>query len=79
VSKTIRVETVSWKNYTFEISALIHKFDDVLTRSAIARLSGINEEKIELYASGHKMPRSQQKKKIINAMHSIGRELVSVE
>jgi len=64
--------------YSLEISALIHRFDGVLTRSAIARASGINEEQIGHYASGYKIPRPHQKEKIINAMHSIGRELVSV-
>ena len=64
-------------NYTYEISALLHSFDGILTRSAIARASGINEEQIEYYASGHRMPRPQQKKKIINAFRSIGKELVS--
>ena len=65
-------------NYTFEISALLHNFDGVLTRSAIAQASGINEKQIGYYASGYRMPRPQQKKKIINALHSIGNELVSV-
>ena len=54
-------------SYSLEISALIHRFDDVLTRSAIARVSGINEKQIGLYASGYKIPRPQQKEKIINA------------
>jgi len=65
-------------NFILEISALLHSFDGILTRSAIARASGINEEQLEYYASGRRTPRPQQKKKIINAFHSIGRELVSV-
>ena len=65
-------------NYTLEISALLQNFDGILRRSAIARVAGINEEQIEYYASGYRMPRPQQKKKIINAFHSIGKELVSV-
>jgi len=65
-------------DFTLEISALLHSFDGILTRSAIARAAGINEKHIENYASGHRLPRPHQKKKIINAFHSIGRELVSV-
>ena len=65
-------------NYMLEISALLHSFDGILTRSAIDRVSGINEKQIEYYASGNRMPLPQQKKKIINAFHSIGKELVSV-
>ena len=62
--------------YTFEVPALMHSLDGILTHSAIARVSGINKKKIELYASGYSVPRKQQKEKIINAIHSIGRELV---
>jgi len=65
-------------NFTLEISALLHSFDGILTRSAIARAAGINEKQIEYYASGYRIPRPQQKKKILNAFHSIGKELVSV-
>jgi predicted RNase H-like HicB family nuclease len=63
--------------YTVEVSALIHRLDGILTRSSIARVSGIKKRQIELYASGYRVPRPQQKEKIINAIHSIGRELVS--
>ena len=66
-------------NYTLEMSALIHSLDGIITQSAIARLSGINEKQIGHYASGNSIPRPQQKKKIISAIHSIGKKLVSVE
>ena len=65
-------------HYTLEISALIHSLDGILTRSAIARASGINQRQIRYYASGHRIPRPQQKEKIICAIHSIGRGLTSV-
>jgi len=65
-------------NYTLETSALIHSLDGILTRSAIARVSGINERQIGHYASGHRTPRPQQREKIINGIHAISRELASV-
>ena len=65
-------------NYILETSALIHSLDGILTRSAIARVSGINEKQIGHYASGHRTPRPQQRIKIINGIHAISRELASV-
>jgi len=64
--------------YVTEVSALLHSLDGVLTRSAIARVSGINERQIGHYASGHRTPRHQQREKIINGIHKISRELAMV-
>ena len=65
-------------NYILETSALIHSLDGILTRSAIARVTGINERQIGHYASGHRTPRPQQREKIINGIRTISRELESV-
>jgi len=65
-------------NYVLEISALLHSLDGILTRSAIARVSGINERQIGHYASGYRIPRPQQREKIIKGIHAISRELASV-
>jgi hypothetical protein len=64
--------------FTLEISALLHSLDGILTRSAIARATGINERQIGHYASGHRTPRSAQRERIINGIHAISRELESV-
>ena len=64
--------------YILETSALIHSLDGVITRSAIARISGINERQIGHYASGHRTPRPKQREKIINGIHAISRELAAV-
>ena len=61
-----------------EVSALLHSLDGILTRSAIARVSGINERQIGHYASGHRTPRSQQREKIVNGIHRISRDLAMV-
>jgi hypothetical protein len=64
--------------YTFDISALLHSLDGVLTRSAISRVTGINERQLGHYASGHRRPRPNQQNKIIEGIHKIGRELMVV-
>jgi predicted RNase H-like HicB family nuclease len=65
-------------DYSLETSALLHRMDGILTRSAIARATGINERQIGHYASGFRNPRPEQRAKIINGIHSISRELASV-
>lgn len=65
-------------DYILETSALLHRLDGILTRSAIARVSGINERQIGHYASGYRTPRPQQREKIINGIQAISRELASV-
>jgi hypothetical protein len=64
--------------YELTISALLHRLDGVLTRSAIARVSGINERQLGHYALGIRNPRTEKRQQIINAIHSISNELASV-
>jgi predicted RNase H-like HicB family nuclease len=65
-------------DYVLETSALLHSLDGVLTRSALSRATGINEKQIGHYASGHRKPRPLQRKRIIDGIHTISRELATV-
>ncbi len=65
-------------NYKMEISALLHSLDGIVTRSAIARVTGINERQLGHYASGIRNPRPAQRQKIIKGIHNIGNELTMV-
>jgi predicted RNase H-like HicB family nuclease len=64
--------------YELATSALLHHIDGIITRSAIARVSGINERQLGHYASGIRNPRPEKRKQIINGIHRISRELASV-
>jgi len=64
--------------YTYEVSALLHKLDGIVSRAAIARITGINERQIGHYASGLHNPREEQRKKIIEGIHNLGQQLLSV-
>jgi len=65
-------------NFNLEISALLHKLDGIITRAALARISGINEKQLGHYMTGHRSPRPAQQQKIITAIHNIGNEFISV-
>ena len=64
--------------YVLTTAALLHSLDGVLTRSAIARATGLNERLLGHYASGFRKPRPQQHERIINGIREIGSNLVSV-
>jgi predicted RNase H-like HicB family nuclease len=65
-------------DYEMQISAILHYFDGILTRAALARVTGINQRQLGHYASGLSTPRPAQRKKIINGFHRIASELNSV-
>jgi hypothetical protein len=64
--------------FTMDTSALLHSLEGILTRSAIARVTGINERQLGHYASGIRTPRPQQRERIINGIRAISRELIAV-
>ncbi len=64
--------------FELNIQALLHYFDGILTRSALARVTGINERQLGHYATGYRNPRPAQRKKIIDGIHKIGTEFNSV-
>jgi len=65
-------------DFKLETSALLHSFDGILTRSALSRITGINERQIGHYATGLRKPRIKQREKIILGFHKIGKELSAV-
>ena len=47
--------------------------------AAISRVSGINQHQLSHYANGLKKPRPEQRRRIVEGLHKIGRELMAVE
>ena len=65
-------------DFKLEVSALLHSLDGIVTRSAIARVTGINERQLGHYASGIRNPRPEQRQRIITGIHTIGNDLSTV-
>jgi predicted RNase H-like HicB family nuclease len=65
-------------DYKFAVSALLQYFDGIITRSALSRITGINERQLGHYATGHRKPRREQREKIINGFHQLGKEFLEV-
>ena len=70
-------------DYEFEydladVTTMLRAFGDDLTLSAISRATGINQRQLSHYANGLKVPRPQQRQRIVDGIHSIGRRLMAV-
>lgn len=65
-------------DFELQVSAILHKFDKILTRSALSRVTGINERQLGHYMSGYRKPRPEKQQQILNGIRTIGKELASV-
>ena len=64
--------------YKFDVESLLCCYNGILSRSALSRLTGINEKQLGHYARGRSRPRQAQKVKIIEGLHRLGNELLAV-
>ena len=65
-------------DFVLNVRALLHYFEGILTRSALSRVTGINERQLGHYITGHRKPRPDQRKKIVEGLQRIGKEINSV-
>lgn len=61
-----------------DVATLLHAYEPYFTLSALSYASGINQHLLSHYANGLKQPRPQQRQRIVEGMHKIGRELLAV-
>lgn len=65
--------------YKFDTVSLLNYYKGIITNAAWERMTGINQKQLQHYASGLKKPRQPQAKKIEQALHQLGKELLAVE
>ena len=65
--------------YKIDFESLFDWFSGVLTKSGISKLTGMNQSLISQYANGIKKPSTKQTKRIEQAIHSFGEELLSIQ
>ena len=79
-------EIPSWLtdgDYVFEynfmdVTSLLRAYEPFVSLAAISRTSGINQHLLSHYANGMKKPRPQQRERIVQGIHIIGKELLAV-
>ena len=64
--------------FEFDMEALLKHIEGFIKKTALAKVSGVNPTQLTHYSSGLKKPRREQREKIINALHKLGQELLSV-
>lgn len=65
--------------YKYDTESLLQYYKGILNNPAIERITGINQKLIHQYSTGKKKPRIAQRQKITEALHRLGREMLSVE
>lgn len=66
-------------SFKTDVIALFEWFSGVLTKSGLSRLTGMNQSLITQYALGIKSPSAKQTKKIEEALHHLGQELLEIQ
>lgn len=65
--------------FKYDIKSLLNYYNKYFSNVALEHLTGINQKQLFHYASGLKKPREAQRKKIEEAFHKLGKELLAVE
>lgn len=65
--------------YTLSSAALLRQAENYTTMAAISRATGINQKLLSNYANAVKVPRPAQRQRIVDGLHAIGRQFLSVQ
>ena len=60
------------------MESLLFFYEKILSKAALERLTGINQKQLSHYACGRSKPRPAQAQKIVNALHTLGRDLLAI-
>lgn len=64
--------------FRLNTQALLKTLDGKISRAAIARASGINERQLGHYITGRVVPRPDNRKKVVDGIHQIAKDLLEV-
>ena len=58
--------------------ALLHYTEGLVSKSAIAKATGINQQQLTHYSTGYRSPRPAMRKKIVDGIHAIAEQLSAI-
>jgi predicted RNase H-like HicB family nuclease len=64
--------------YQFDVPSFLEYYSKVFSKTALERLTGINQKQLFHYASGHRKPSEKTVRKLDNAIHRFSDELRQV-
>lgn len=65
-------------DWQFTVRALLHYTDKLVSKAAIAKATGINQQQLTHYASGYRVPRPAMRERIIAGIHKIAGQLSAI-
>lgn len=63
--------------YRYDTQSFLKYYGKIIKMPALERLTGINQKQLHHYIMGKSTPRERTKKKIENALHNLGEELIA--
>lgn len=77
--ETLPVERGKYKLvFELDTQALLKQYQNIISFSALSKVTGINQRQLSHYANGIRTPRANQRQKIVKGLHEIGKEFISV-
>lgn len=64
--------------FELDTQALLKHLDGKISRSALAKVTGINERQLGHYITGRVTPRPVNRQKVVEGIHQLGKELLSI-
>jgi hypothetical protein len=64
--------------YKYDVPSFLSYYSNIFTKSALERITGINQKQLFHYASGHRKPSEKTVQKLDNAIHQLADELSQV-
>lgn len=64
-------------DYEMQVSAILKELDGLITRKAISRVTNINEKQLGHYLQGKKKARPQTRRRLIQGLKKINKEILS--
>ena len=61
-----------------DVATILRAYEPYISLAALSRATGINQHLLSHYANRMKQPRPQQRQRIVDGIHKIGRELLAV-
>lgn len=65
--------------YELDAAALIRDAERFTTMAAISRVTGIHQKLLSHYANALKKPRAAQRQRIVDGLHTIGRQILAIQ
>lgn len=65
--------------YRFDLASFLNIYGDVLSKSGLEVLTGINQKQLWHYAKGKRKPRKETVEKVCFSIHEFARELADIE